>query len=123
MDCEYKCSSHEDHIVFYKTVYDELSIPQITECIRIDSDLHVKLYFKGSPLPLPEWLRKGSTCKLTSKDMLPNICTYTLEESAQRGDVLEELQQIRFKKRPVYSAKLIRYALAIFIIFATPTLN
>ena len=113
IDSEYKCSSYDDHVVFFKIVLDELSIPKITECIRIDSDLHVKLFFKGSPIPLPEWLRKGSVCKLTSKDMLPNLCNYIRQESNQCEDVLEEMHRLRFKKRPIYSARVIRYALAL----------
>ena len=37
-------AKYEDHIVFYKIEHNELSIPQVTECIRIDDKLHVKLY-------------------------------------------------------------------------------
>ena len=66
-------SKYDDHVVFYKTVRNELSIPQVTDCIRIDSDLHVKLFYKGSPIPLPEWFRKSSDCKFASKDMLLNF--------------------------------------------------
>ena len=40
----YTIAKYEDHIVFYKIEHNELSIPQVTECIRIDDKLHVKLY-------------------------------------------------------------------------------
>ena len=50
----YTFAKYEDHVIFYKIEHNELSIPQVTECIIIDDKLHVKLYFKGSPLPLPK---------------------------------------------------------------------
>ena len=40
---------------FFKLLKNELSIPEVSECIRIDKDLHMKLFYKGSPLPLPQW--------------------------------------------------------------------
>ena len=39
LDSDCKCSIFYKHIVYYR-----LSIPQITECIRINSDLHVMLF-------------------------------------------------------------------------------
>ena len=92
-------------------VKNELSVPEVTDCIRIDSDLHVKLFYKGSPIPLPEWFRKGSKCLLATKDILQNFPAYIRQEQEQLGDVLEELRELRFKKRPIYSANLIRYAM------------
>ena len=50
----YTIAKCEDHIVFYKIEHYELSIPQVIECIRIDDKLHIKLYYKGSPVPLPK---------------------------------------------------------------------
>ena len=35
------------------------NIPEVTEHIVIDEHLHVKLYKKSIPIPLPEWFRKG----------------------------------------------------------------
>ena len=40
----YKIAKYENHIVFYKIEHKELSIPQVTECMRIDDKLHVRLY-------------------------------------------------------------------------------
>ena len=111
LDSAFKCSTYEDHVVYYKTVMDDLSIPQITQCIRIDSELHVRLFFKGSPVPLPDWFRKNSSSKFTNKSQLPEFCSHIKRESEKWGDVLDELQQLRYKKSPVYSANLIRYAL------------
>ena len=62
----YAIAKHEVHIVLYKVERNELSIPQVTECIVIDDKLHVKLYYKGCPVPLPKWFHHGhlSTCKI-----------------------------------------------------------
>ena len=34
---------------------------------------------KGNPVPLPEWFRKGSACKLTCASMLVNFVSYMHE--------------------------------------------
>ena len=111
LDSGYRFAKHGDHAVLYKFVLNELSIPQITECIRIDSSLHVKLFYKNSPVPLPPWFRKGTNCTFKSKDMLTNFSSYIRETSEKWGDVLDEIQQIRYMKAPVYSANLLRYSL------------
>ena len=101
----------DDHVVMSRIERDENSIPTFTESIYIDQNLHVRLYSKGSPIPLPTWFRKGTECKLTSKDMLPNLELHIRQESEKWGDVFDEMQKIRFMKSPVYSANLLRYAL------------
>ena len=35
----YTIAKYEDHIAFYKIEYNELSIPQVTKCIRIAEKL------------------------------------------------------------------------------------
>ena len=101
-------SQYEDHVVFFKLLKNELSI---SECIRIDIDLHVKLFYKGSPLPLPQWFRHSRGGKLTNKIMLENFPSYIRTECEQFSSIFEESQQIKFKKKPIYSANGIRYAL------------
>ena len=101
----------EDHVVFSKIERDEFSVPTFTETIRIDNQLHVRLFSKSSPVPLPPWFRKGTECKFTSKDMLSNFVLHIHQENEKWGDVLDEIQRIRYMKTPVYSAKLLRYSL------------
>ena len=107
----YEFKKYEDHVVFYKLNTDELSIPEVTECIRIDKNLHVRLFYKRSPLPLPQWFRYGRDCRLTNKTMLENFPSYIGRENENFSPIFEELQQIKFKKKPIYSANIIRYAL------------
>ena len=73
LDACYLCYTCEDHIAFYKMEKTTASIPVVTESIRIDAKLHVQLYFKGCPLPLPPWFREGRNCKLTSLTQLENF--------------------------------------------------
>ena len=54
---------------------------------------------------------KGTNCAFKSKDLLTNFSAYIREISEQWGDVLDEIQQIRYMKTPVYSANMLRYAL------------
>ena len=104
-------SRFNEHLVFYKLELDELSIPQVTSCIRIDNDLHVKLFYRGAPLPLPEWFRQGRDCKLTRKGMLQNLPCYIELEGEQTSSVFEELRKLQHQKKPKFSLKVIRYAL------------
>ena len=49
----YTFRKNDDHVLFYKLEENEMSIPEVTNCIRIDSELHVQPFFKGAPVPLP----------------------------------------------------------------------
>ena len=97
--------------MFYKLELNELSVPVVKECIRVDDELHVKLFYKGSPVPLPEWFRKGRDCKLTRKSVLQNLPNYVRIEGEQTSSIFEELKQIQFQKKPRFSSNVIRYAL------------
>ena len=35
------------------------NIPEVAVSIVIDTNLHVKLFYKGSPIPFSEWFRQG----------------------------------------------------------------
>ena len=107
----YTFTKYDDHIVYYQMEIHELSVPEVTGCIRVDRDLHVKLFFKGSPLPLLQWFRYGRDCRLTHKSMLENFPTYIKSEGVQCSSLFEELRQLRFKKKPIYSADIICYSL------------
>ena len=89
------------------------SIPVVTYCIKVDKELRVKLFYKGSPLPLPAWFTKGRNAKLTSKSMLQNFIPYIKEEVEKHGSVLEEVHMVKYQTRPMYSANLLRYALSL----------
>ena len=51
-------------------------IPEVTECIHTDKELHVKLLFKRSPVPLSQWFRHGRDYCVTHKSMLENFPGY-----------------------------------------------
>jgi len=106
--------------VFYKietsSGYD---IPTVTEAIVVDPAMHVKLFFKGVPVPLPHWFTNSCGCKLTKKSMLENFPAYIRSFSENKADeksydIMDELSNIRFKKpdgAPKFSSKLLRFAL------------
>ena len=88
-----------------------LSVPEVTDCVRVDRDLHVKLFYKGSPLPLPQWFRHGKNCCLTRKSMMQNFPNYIRLEVEQTFSILEELKELKFKKKRIFSSNVIRYSL------------
>ena len=62
--------------ILYKLEMTENNIPEVTETIVIDQELHVKLYKRSIPIPLPQWFRKGSDCKVKHKSVIENFPNY-----------------------------------------------
>ena len=60
---------------------------------------------------IPQWFRHGRDCKLTNKTMFQNFPSYIRTEWEQFSSIFEELQQTKFKQKPIYSANAIHYAL------------
>ena len=104
----HKC---DDYLVFYHIETNVLNVPEVTDCARVDRDLHVKLFYKGSPLPLPQWFRHGRDCRLTRKSMMQNFPNYIKLEGEQTFSILEELKELKFKKKRIFSSNVIRYSL------------
>ena len=48
-------------------------IPKVTEVIRTDKELPVKLFYKGAPIQLQSWFRHIQGCKLDRKSMRENF--------------------------------------------------
>ena len=100
-------------------------IPQVTETIVIDANLHVKLYKQSIPRRLPQWFRKGGDCCLMSKSILENFPPYIRNfgdteapdpKNIPRG-ILDELQNLKIKKNsdgPHFSPALMRYSLLLY---------
>ena len=69
----YTFRKNDDHVLFYKLEENKISIPEVTDCIRIDSELHVQPFFKRVPIPLSQWFRHGRDCRFSRKNMLKNF--------------------------------------------------
>ena len=76
-----------------------LNVAEVTDCVLVDRDLNVKLFFKGSPLPLPQWFHHGRDCHLTKKSVMQNFLNYIRLEGEQTFNILEELKELKFKKK------------------------
>ena len=96
-DCPqgYLYAKYEDHVVLHKIALNELHVPEVTACIRVDDKLYVKLFLRGSRVPLPQWFRHGHNCELTSKSMLENFPSY-LKSQAENFSVFDELRKRQF---------------------------
>ena len=84
--------------LLFFTALELLSVTEVTDCVRVDRDLNVKLFYKGSHLPLPQWFHHGSDCHLTKKSMMQNFLDYIRLEREQTFNILEELKGLKFKK-------------------------
>ena len=107
----YTFQRYDDHVVFYHLQTNDLNVPEVTDCVRVDRDLHAKLFYKSSPLPLPQRFRHGRDCRLTRNDMMQNFQSYIKSEGEQTFNVLEELKELKFKRKRIFSANIIRYSL------------
>ena len=102
-------------------------IPEITETIVVDEQLHVQLFKKSIPIPLPEWFRKGGHCEVKKKSIFENFPAYirnygeidkeALDPNDIPHEIMAELQQIQYKNPkdgPKFSSSLLRYALLLY---------
>ena len=73
----YKLEVHDGKAaILYKLEKTEHNIPEVTETIVIDHELHVKLYKRSIPIPLPQWFRKESDCRVKHKSAIENFPHY-----------------------------------------------
>ena len=81
----YSFQQRDDHVKFFRLVDNEMLVPEVSEGIRIDKELHVKLFFKGSRF------RHGRDCRLTHKSILENFPAFLLSQTEKSNSILEEL--------------------------------
>ena len=85
----YTFQKYDDLVAFYR-LETVLNVTEVTDCVRVDRDLKVKLLYKGSPLPLPQWFHHGRDCHLTKKSKIQNFLNYIRLEGEQTFNILEE---------------------------------
>ena len=111
----FSCMQKEDVVVFYNVVFNEQSVPQIMESIKVDKNLKVELQYMGNPVPLPPWFvicRDAKLNYLTQLENFPPYITYVAGNSEH--SILEELTKRKYYKpkgRPPFTSATIRYAL------------
>ena len=94
---------YDDHAIYF-LVEISSGIPQVPQSIIVDVNLHVKLFYKDSPIPLPEWFQQGqsSNCKLTDVGQLENFPAYIVNRvSEMLREILQQMQK-RYTSRQSY---------------------
>ena len=104
----YTLRKNDDQVLFYKLEKNDMSIiPEVTDCIRIDSELIQNymsdLFFKGVPVALPHWFYYGKDCHLSCKSMLKNFPAYLQSRKDLYCPVLENYANIGFLKKNLFS--------------------
>ena len=69
---------------------NEMSIPEEADCIRIDSELHVQLFFKWRRVPISQWFCSGRDCCFSRKSMLENFPANLQSGKGLYSSVFEE---------------------------------
>ena len=62
-----------------------MSIPEVTDCIKTDSDLPAQPFFKEASISLPQWFHHGRDFRLSRKSMLKNFPAYLQSRKACIG--------------------------------------
>ena len=93
----YTLQKYDDLIVFYR-LETVLNVTEVTECGQVDRDLNVKLFYKGSSLPLPQWFHHRRDCRLTKKSMIQNFLNYIKLEWEQTFSILEVELKLQIKR-------------------------
>ena len=108
---------------------NSIGIPEVTQTIVIGEELHLKLYKNSLPISLPKCFTTGGDCRAKRKSIIHNFPAYiknfgspddevvSTDPKKMPGEILEELNQIRYKKPnegPKFSTNLIRYALLLY---------
>ena len=107
------------------TTLNVLNVPEVTDCVQVKQNLHVKLLYKGSPLPLPWWFRHGRDCDLTRKSMMQNLPNYVRLEVEQTFNILEELKELKFKTKRTFLSKCysIFFSFTLYFLTNIPIIN
>ena len=53
---------YDDHIVLRRQITNELHIPKVSECTRMNHELYVKPFSTGSAVLLPQYFWFGYNC-------------------------------------------------------------
>ena len=69
-------------------------IPEVTGCIQVDSELHVKRFYKGCSVPLPQCFCQGQDCRLSRKNMLENVPVYVVSYIENIFPIFDEYRNI-----------------------------
>ena len=101
----------EEHSLVYQIERLPQDVPIVTHCIRVDKNLHVKICYKGVPMPLPPWFWKGRNSVLNSFSTFTNLIAHMRNKSEEHQGILAELETLKYQKQPCYSSKMVRYSL------------
>ena len=108
----FECKKLPNVFVFFKMESDSKCMPKVSQCIRLDKEMHVTLYFNNFPAPLLLWFRKGGSCTLTSFAQLETFPSFQRAKQQEFPSTLtEELEKIRYQKHPQYKNYVLRFSL------------
>ena len=82
-----------------------MSIPEVIDCIRIDSELHVQPFFKGAPIPLSQWFCHGRDKKnrFSRKNMLKNFLAFLQSRKELHSSYFNNYTNIDLKQNNLFS--------------------
>ena len=103
----YIFQKYDGHVIFYYLETNVLNVLEVTDCVQV-------LFYKGSPLPLPQWFSHGKDCCLMRKSMMQNFPNYIKLEGEQKFNILEKLKELKLKKKK-------NILVQCYLIFFSPT--
>ena len=97
---EYTFQKYNNLVVFYR-LETVLNVTEVPDCVRVDRDHNVKLFYKGSPLPLPQWFHHRRDCDLSKKSMMQNFLNYIRGRADVQYSRRAQTAQIQEKKNNI----------------------
>ena len=92
--------------IFFKLTNSHILTPEVIGCIQVDSELYIKLFYKGCFAPLLQWFCQGQDCPLSRKSMFENFPVYLELHIEKIYPIFDKLQKHMLTKKPVYSAQI-----------------
>ena len=68
----YSFQQYDDQVSYFNSKNSPMLIPDITSCIQVDSELHMKPFQKGCSILLPQCFRHSQGCNISMKTTLEN---------------------------------------------------
>ena len=102
----YTFPKYDIHVVLNHLKTNFLSVPEVTHCVQVDWELHVKLFYKISfYLYHNDFASEGNVVLREAK--LPNLYQMRGETDVQYS---RRIQNLIIKKKRIFSSSVIRYS-------------
>ena len=89
-----------------RQITNECLITELRECIKIDHELHMKLFFTRFSVSLLQWFRYGNNYKIKKESTPVSFLTILNNQGETFSSIFQELLQIQLRKNQVFQESM-----------------